>query len=195
MKYILYLHGFHSSPNSQKALIFKQLINENFDGIEVLAPQLAVIPDDAVAQLNNIMKTYGDDVIGIVGSSLGGFLATYLHNKFKKPIVVVNPAVKPFELLHEYLGEQVQPITGEKYCLTEQHMKQLESLYQQELYQTESIWLLQQEKDEVLDYKQAMERYKNCKITFELGGCHGFDEFERFPKKIAEFFLQQNSAS
>jgi predicted esterase YcpF (UPF0227 family) len=189
MKYILYLHGFHSSPNSQKAQIFKQLINENFDDISVLAPQLAVIPDDAVSQLNNIMKTYGDDVIGIVGSSLGGFLATYLHNKFKKPIVVVNPAVKPFELLHDYLGEQVQPITGEKYILTERHMDQLKSLYPRELYQPERIWLLQQEKDEVLDYRQAMERYKNCKITFELGGCHGFDQFERFPIKIAEFFL------
>lgn len=189
MKYILYLHGFHSSPNSQKAQIFKQLINENFDGIEVLAPQLSVIPEDAIKQLDTIMQTYLDDVIGIVGSSLGGFLATYLHNKFKKPIVVVNPAVKPFELLHDYLGEQEQPITGEKYILTEVHMEQLKSLYQQELYQPERIWLLQQEKDEVLDYRQAMERYKNCKITFELGGCHGFDQFERFPKKIAEFFL------
>jgi len=187
MRYILYLHGFHSSPNSQKAVIFKQAVEQRFDDLQVLAPQLCVLPHDAVKQINSIMNSYGEQIIGVVGSSLGGYLATYLHNKFNKPIVVINPTVKPFELLHDYLGEQIQPITGEVYSLTESDMTVLKSLYQETFFKPEWVWLLQQEKDEVLDYRQALERYQRCKITFELGGSHGFEQFERYPLQLVEF--------
>ena len=187
MRYILYLHGFHSSPNSQKAVVFKQAVEERFDDLQVLVPQLSVLPHDAVKQINSIMNSYGKQIIGVVGSSLGGYLATYLHNKFNKPIVVINPAVKPFELLHDYLGEQIQPITGEVYSLKESDMTVLKSLYQETIFKPEWVWLLQQEKDEVLDYRQALERYQGCKITFELGGSHGFEQFERYPLKLVEF--------
>jgi predicted esterase YcpF (UPF0227 family) len=187
MRYILYLHGFHSSPNSQKAVVFKRAIENNFDDIQVLVPQLCVLPHDAIVQINSLMESHNDHIIGVVGSSLGGYLATYLHNKFNKPIVVINPAVKPFELLQDYLGEQIHPITGESYTITESDINELKSLYQQNLNSSDNVWLLQQEKDEVLDYQQALERYKGCKVTFELGGSHGFDQFERFPIQIAEF--------
>lgn len=190
MKYILYLHGFHSSPNSEKALLFKQAINSNYDDIEVIAPQLSVFPSGAIEQIKHIMQIHQDQIIGIVGSSLGGYLATYLHNQFGTPIVVVNPATKPFELLHDYLGEQTQPITHERYELTETHMLQLKAIYQETLANPKQIWLLQQEGDEVLDYRQALTRYKDCHITCELGGSHGFDGFERFPLQITEFFLK-----
>lgn len=187
MRYILYLHGFHSSPNSQKAVMFKQVVEQHFVDITVLVPQIKVLPDDAIVQINAIMGSYKDDIIGIVGSSLGGYFATYLHNKFNKPIVVINPAVKPFELLNDYLGEQIQPITGEVYSLGESDMMRFKSLYQPHFDKPEWVWLLQQEKDEVLDYRQALERYQGCKVTFELGGSHGFDQFERYPLQLVEF--------
>lgn len=187
MRYILYLHGFHSSPNSQKAVIFKQAIEEKFDDIQVLVPQICVLPHDAIDQVNTIMESYNDRIIGIVGSSLGGYIATYLHNRFNKPIVIINPAVKPFELLQDYLGKQVQPITGENYIFTEADINDLKNLYQPHLNNLDKIWLLQQEKDEVLDYRQALERYQGCKITFELGGSHGFEQFERYPLQLVEF--------
>jgi predicted esterase YcpF (UPF0227 family) len=193
MRHILYLHGFHSSPNSQKAMLFKQAVESHFEHINVIAPQLCVLPKDMIAQVDTIMESYQDKIVGVVGSSLGGYLATYLHNKFNKPIVLINPAVKPFELLKNNLGEQIQPITGEVYSFTEQDINDLQRIYETELRCPENIWLLQQEKDEVLDYRQAMARYNQCKVTFELGGCHGFTQFERFPVKIVEFLTKDLS--
>ena len=186
MQYLLYLHGFHSSPYSEKALLFTKHVKAHYPNIDVIAPQLPTKPKQVLEVLNELISKY--DFQGVIGSSLGGFLATYLHNKIEKPIVLVNPAVKPFELLHDYLGPQTHPITSEQYELTEQDMTELKQLYQPELKARSQIWLLQQEKDEVLDYREALEKYQGCKISFELGGDHSFVGFDRYLTQIVEFF-------
>ena len=186
MHNILYLHGFHSSPNSAKITIFQQYINDHCDHINLVAPQLPCKPYQVMELLQQVTEKY--QFSGVIGSSLGGYLATYIHNQLNIPAVVINPAVKPFELLHDYLGSQVHPITGEQYELTEQDMLELKSCYQQELNWPDKIWLLQQEQDEVLDYRQALDKYKDCKVTFELGGDHSFVGFDRFVTQIVEFF-------
>lgn len=188
MQYILYLHGFHSSPNSEKAQIFSKQINQCFSNVEVIAPQLPSRPEGLGDLLTELCEQYA--FIGIVGSSLGGYLATRLHNQFDIPAVVINPAVKPYELLQEYIGEQTHPITGEVYTLDANDMTLLRDLDSPQIQQANKVWLLQQEQDEVLDYRQALTKYADCKITFELGGCHGFDGFERFPIEIMKFFTR-----
>jgi predicted esterase YcpF (UPF0227 family) len=190
MNKILYLHGFHSSPNSAKTIEFVKQISQSFQNIEVIAPQVAPTPDAAIAQLTAIVESEKADLMGIVGSSLGGYLATYFHNKYDIPVALINPAVKPFELFKDVLGDQLHPITQESYTLTDEHMAQLKAIFQHEIKQPDQVWLLQQEKDEVLDYTQALEKYKMCKITFELGGSHAFEGFERFPLQIVDFFMQ-----
>lgn len=190
MQKILYLHGFHSSPYSEKTIIFTNYVRQHHSKVEVIAPQLPCKPHQVLAMLDELVEMHCFD--GVIGSSLGGYLATYLHNRLNIPAVVINPAVKPFELLTDYLGEQTHPITGEEYTLDETDMYELKSLYQNELKQPKLIWLLQQEKDEVLDYRQALDRYRDCKVTFELGGNHSFEGFDRFVTQIIEFF---NSAS
>jgi predicted esterase YcpF (UPF0227 family) len=74
-------------------------------------------------------------------------------------------------------------------------MVELKSLYQVNIARPAHVWLLQQEKDEVLDYQQALDRYKDCKVTFEFGGSHGFDQFERFPIKIVEFLFSHRGTN
>lgn len=186
MQYILYLHGFHSSPYSEKTQLFKQYIQHNHPSIKVVAPQLPVKPEQALAVLQQLIEQYS--FAGVIGSSLGGYLATHLHNEYELPIVVVNPAVRPFELLHDYLGPQTHPITNEAYELVEQDMQVLKSIYQPKIFAPKKVWLLQQEEDEVLDYRQALEMYQGCKISFELGGNHSFVGFDRYLSEIVSFF-------
>ena len=189
MASILYLHGFHSSPQSQKSLLFKQQLTQSHPNIQLIAPQLPAIPEQAVTLITDLVEQHKQDLIGVVGSSLGGYFATYLHNQYRLPIVVVNPAVRPFELLIDYLGWQVHPITGEKYQLKLEYMDTLKRLYAEEVAEPDKVWLLQQEEDEVLDYRQALKHYSQCKIHFESGGSHEFEGFERFPSAIVDFLL------
>ncbi|MGF1708813.1 esterase YqiA [Enterovibrio baiacu] len=185
---LIYIHGFNSSPLSLKAQKMQQWCEIHRPDIKLEVPRLACYPAAAAAQLNALVERYkGDYRIGLVGSSLGGYLSAWLNSQYGFPAVVINPAVKPYELLADYLGPQKNPYTGEQYLLETHHMDELKALDTESITHPESIWLLQQEGDEVLDYRQAVAKYQGCKQTVEAGGDHAFVGFERYPAEIIQF--------
>nr|WP_086939726.1 esterase YqiA [Thaumasiovibrio occultus] len=185
---LLYIHGFNSSPLSQKAAIMVAHCREHRPDIRLEVPQLPSYPQAAAHYLDEVIRPLlGRYKIGVIGSSLGGYLATWLNARYGLRAVLVNPAVKPYELLVDYLGEQVNPYTHEVYTLVESHMDELKALEIQTLAHPEQLWLLQQEGDEVLDYRQAIEKYAACPQTVEPEGDHSFVGFERYPADILQF--------
>jgi hypothetical protein len=83
-KTILYLHGLGSSPNQHRIGIMKLVAN-------VLSPLLHYEEKPSWNVLVEIMETNKPDAI--VGSSLGGYLAFHLSNKFQVPALLFNPAM------------------------------------------------------------------------------------------------------
>ncbi|EGR1271868.1 esterase YqiA [Vibrio parahaemolyticus] len=185
---LLYIHGFNSSPLSMKANLMREYCAQHRPDIKVIVPQLPCFPEQAAQLLLDIAEQYKDDYnIGLVGSSLGGYMSTWLNAKYGFKAVVVNPAVKPYELLVEFLGEQTNPYTHETYTLEACHIDELKALDVQSIASPNSFWLLQQTEDEVLDYRQAVDKFAKAKQTVEQGGDHSFVGFERYPAKIIEF--------
>lgn len=100
---IVYIHGFNSSPQSHKAQQFQRWIAAQHPEITLHIPALKPFPLDAIKQLEDLANLLQHT--GFIGSSLGGFYAVYLAEKFKARAVVINPAVRPFDSLAQYLGE------------------------------------------------------------------------------------------
>ncbi|MDF2153291.1 esterase YqiA [Vibrio sp. CAU 1672] len=185
---LLYIHGFNSSPLSVKANAMKAYCEQHRPDIKVIIPQLPCFPQSAAQCLLDIVEQYIDGYnIGLVGSSLGGYLSTWLNDQFGFRAVVVNPAVRPYELLLDYLGSQTNPYTNESYTLESHHIDELKALEVQSIALPQSFWLLQQTGDEVLDYRQAVAKFVDARQTVEPGGDHSFVGFERYPAKIIEF--------
>ncbi len=185
---LLYIHGFNSSPLSHKAEVMRGYCEKYRPDIKVEVPRLPCYPAQAAQHLMDIVNRYKNDYnIGLVGSSLGGYMSTWLNAQFGFPAVLVNPAVKPYELLVDFLGEQENPYTKERYVLEEIHIHELKELDTPILKEPKDFWLLQQTEDEVLDYRQAVEKYQNSKQTVEQGGDHSFIDFERYPEQIIQF--------
>lgn len=185
---LLYIHGFNSSPLSHKANVMKAYCEEHRPDIKVVIPRLPCFPQAAAALLLDIVNQYKDDYrIGLVGSSLGGYMSMWLNAQFGFKAVVVNPAVKPYELLVDFLGEQENPYTNEKYLLEEVHIDELKALDTPSIASPSDFWLLQQVEDEVLDYHQAVAHFSGARQTVEEGGDHSFVDFERYPAQIIEF--------
>ena len=185
---LLYIHGFNSSPKSLKAMEMAEYCRQHRPDIRVEIPQMPCYPAEAATFIDNLVSSLRQDYqIGLVGSSLGGYISTWLNHRYQLPAVLVNPAVKPYELLVDYLGEQENPYTGERYWLEAKHMDELKQIDVPEIEAPKLFWLMQQEGDEVLDYRQAVAKYAACKQTVEPEGDHSFIGFDRFPAEIIKF--------
>lgn len=185
---ILYIHGFKSSPQSFKAAKTKAFFAEHYPDQQVLIPQVSCYPVQAIAALEKIIVENQSSIKGIIGSSLGGYYGSYFAEKFDLKAVVVNPACRPYELLMDYLGWQTNLYTDERFYVTEEHMDELKTVDSPILKRTNNFWLLQQTGDEVLDYRQAVAKYAECKQTVIEGGDHSFQGFEQYLPDIADFF-------
>ncbi|MFY8274285.1 YqiA/YcfP family alpha/beta fold hydrolase [Pseudoalteromonas sp. SSDWG2] len=178
---LIYIHGFNSSELSQKAVSLGEHL-ASWDG-EYCVPRLSHDPKIAIAQVEALIDTN----TALIGSSLGGFYATYLSQRYQVSAVVVNPVVNPAALFTTYLGQQYNPYQDYHYELDKTHLLALQQLYLEQLASPELLFLLQQEGDEVLPYEQAVQYYRNAKQVVEPGGDHRFVGFERYFGAITRF--------
>ena len=191
MQYVvIYLHGFLSSPNSQKATQTLEFVRANYPDLTIEIPHLENYPKDAIAAIEQLVAVHKGKKLRFIGSSLGGFLSTFMVEKYSGKAVLINPAVRPFELLAEFLGEHINPGTQQHFLLENKHIDELRQLDTPNLKTASDYWVLLQTADETLDYRQAEIKYQNYKLSIEQGGNHSFQDFQRFLPDIFRFLLQ-----
>ena len=187
-KTLLYIHGFLSSPLSVKAQQTKRWLLQHRPDIDYVCPQLTPYPDQCATLLEKCIAA-AIQPIYLMGSSIGGFWATWLAEKYNCKAVLINPAVDVLGLMPAYLNMDLKNYhTDDRYYLTQQHYQQLHAYHLRQLKRLENYWLLVQTGDETLDYRLAVEKYTACRQTVEQHGDHSFQGFERFIAPAIEFY-------
>jgi uncharacterized protein len=188
MDSLVYLHGFLSSPSSFKAVQLKAWLGHHHPDITYHCPLLTPYPHQTQQQLERLVESLLPQRIFLMGSSLGGFWATWLVEKYDLPALLINPAVKPHDFMPKYLGIELKNFhTEDTYCLSQKHLDEILKVDRVPL-RKDNYWLLLQTGDETLDYRDAVQKYSGCKQTLEQGGDHSFQGIDRYFDDALSFY-------
>lgn len=190
--FLLYLHGFNSSPLSHKARVTHDYCVAMGAGDRIGVPELPHVPDQAIAEMRAIIEAQTLPVV-LIGSSLGGYYATWLAEEYGLRAALINPAVNPAELWHEHLGLNRNYYSGKRYEITEEHVAQLRRLERSPLQRPQNLLLLVQTGDETLDYRLAVDKYKSATSIIQDGGNHSFVNYEAMLPDIFRFLAESNN--
>jgi len=183
---LIYLHGFNSSPGSHKAQLLKRDMEARGLGQQYCCPALPTPGLHAIAMVEAEIARHPREFITLVGSSLGGFYASYLAERRDLRAVLINPAVYPHEDLRAYLGVQRNLHTQQQYELTEEHLRQWEKLYLPTV-RAQRYLLLVETGDEVLDFRAAVKKYEGARQIVIEGGDHSLKSFPEHIPLILDF--------
>jgi predicted esterase YcpF (UPF0227 family) len=199
MHHLVYLHGFLSSPQSVKAQSTLAFAKQHFPSLNVHIPELPGDISKAVGIIDNLLCTLPINRTGFIGSSMGGYLSTYCIEKYASKAnicslpkaVLINPAVEPFTLLADYMGQHRNPYTNEVFYVKPPHITMLKRLYVNTFGDPLRYKVLLQKEDETLDYKLAAKKYARSALTIEDGGDHSFVNYESHLPDIFRFLMSK----
>ncbi|MBI3286086.1 MAG: alpha/beta fold hydrolase [Burkholderiales bacterium] len=184
---ILYLHGFRSSPHSYKARLLIQRMQQLGRASEFFCPALSASPLLAIRQAEQIMADYAPSEITLIGSSLGGYYATWLAERYACQAVLLNPAVTPPRELESYVGVTTAYHSDEVFEFKAEYVDELRSFAVAQISRPQRYLLLAATGDEVLDWREMAAHYAGAPQVIIQGGDHGISEFAAYMDSVLAF--------
>ena len=175
---LIYLHGLNSSGLSHKAGVLR----ERLAPLTVLAPSYpAHRPAKAVEALSRLFEGLaGEPPPLVVGSSMGGFYGQYLARHFPVAhLFMVNPALKPWDLMAAFVGQTMSTAGGESYTITRDLIDQTRPYGIDDPCDGVPTTLFLDKGDEVIDYRIAEDLYRDCgTLMIFPDGDHAFQHLD-----------------
>jgi predicted esterase YcpF (UPF0227 family) len=190
--HLLYLHGFRSSPKSFKARRLQFWFADHRPGLRFACPQLPPSPSDAIESIARLTAGWPQDRMAVVGSSLGGFYATVVAERFGCPAVVLNPAVNPARDLARYIGEQSMfHDPDQHFFFRTEFVAELRAMTPPAITRPERYFAVIAKGDEVLSWREMHARYRGADIRLVEGSDHALSDFDDHLPSMLRFLNLQ----
>jgi predicted esterase YcpF (UPF0227 family) len=186
--HLLYLHGFRSSPQSHKARLMAAYVRAHHPAVAWWCPQLPPSPRAAAELIASSTADWPRAQMAVVGSSLGGFYATWWAEQSGCRAVVLNPAVNPARDLAAAIGEQTAwHDASQHFFFRPEYIAELRALEPGRLAHPERYFALIAQGDEVLDWREMAARYAGGTVLVLPGGDHALGDFDAHLDAVAHF--------
>ena len=186
--HLLYLHGFRSSPQSAKARQMAAHVAQHHPGVTFWCPQLPPSPKAAMELVAQGIAPWRGAAMAVIGSSLGGFYASWVAQHKGCPSVMLNPAVHPARDLARYIGEQTTwHDPAERFYFQPEYIDELRALDTAGQPPAAPEMAIIAKGDEVLDWRDMVARYPQAQLRLLDGGDHALSDFEQHLPAIVEF--------
>jgi predicted esterase YcpF (UPF0227 family) len=182
-KLLIYLHGFRSSPQSFKARLIAQRMEQLGRAADYFCPRLSASPAEAVRQVMQLIKSESPDAtatadnVTLIGSSLGGYYATWVAEQTGCKAVLLNPAVKPPRDLTSYVGVSTEWHSGEHFEFKHEYIAELAALAIDRISAPHRYFLIAATGDEILDWGEMAAHYPGARQHIVKGSDHGLSDF------------------
>jgi len=181
---LIYLHGFRSSPSSFKARLLAERMRRLGKGAQFVCPQLPASPRQAVGLLKAMALVPADT---LVGSSLGGYYATYLAEATGARAVLLNPATQPAEGLRGFVGRHTMFHSDEPFEFLPEYLDELRAMTVPAITFPARYFLVAAKGDELLDWRDMVARYPGARHRVLEGSDHGLSDFEDYMDEVLAF--------
>ncbi len=182
---LVYLHGFRSSPQSFKARILAERLAAAGRAEAFVCPQLPPSPAAAIEQVLREIAPGPHDTL--VGSSLGGYYATWLAECSGARAVLLNPAIRPARDLAPYVGDLRTYHGDEPLRFEPRYLDELRALETGAPKDASRYLLVAAKGDEVLDWREMVEKYAGVRTILLEGGDHGLSDFDALVEPVLAF--------
>ncbi|KXJ63484.1 esterase [Achromobacter xylosoxidans] len=191
---ILYLHGFRSSPDSFKARMMAGAMAERGLNEAWACPQLPASPREAIdlamgMARDRLANAAAPRDLTVIGSSLGGFYATWIAEQLGCKAVLLNPAVNAARDLATQVGEHHMYHSGAPFVFLPEYVAELAAIHAPRITQPDRYFLVAATGDEVLDWREMRDRYAGCRQRIVQGSDHGLSDFADWMPEVLEFAL------
>jgi predicted esterase YcpF (UPF0227 family) len=129
--------------------------------------------------------------LAIVGSSLGGYYATWLAERLGCRAVLLNPAVTPLTSLEQHVGVSTAFHSDEPFEFKREYIAELGALAVDKISGPERYFLIAATGDEVLDYRTMVAHYAGARQVVIDGSDHAIPEFADYIDDVLAFCLPE----
>lgn len=186
--HLLYLHGFRSSPQSAKAQRVAAYVAQHHPDVQWWCPQLPPSPRAAMELVSAGLAAWPQERMAVVGSSLGGYYATWVAQQARCPSVLLNPAVDPARDLASHIGDQTSwHDPAEHFYFAPEFVGELQALDVRGQVPAARQLAIIAKGDEVLDWREMVARYPQAELRLLEGGDHALSDFPEHLLAIAQF--------
>jgi predicted esterase YcpF (UPF0227 family) len=154
---------------------------------QVISPQLPASPKLAMELALSLVEGLPADELSIIGSSLGGYYATWLAERLGCKAVLLNPAVVPSLDLDKHVGVTTQYHSDEPFEFKREYIAELHALTVEKISKPERYFLIAATGDEVLDYRDMLAHYQGAKQHVIEGSDHAISEFPQYVNEVLAF--------
>jgi uncharacterized protein len=187
LSHLLYLHGFRSSPQSTKARKVAAWVGAHAPQLHWWCPQLPASPREAMALVFAEIDRWPREAIAVIGSSLGGFYATAVAERYGCRAVLLNPAVDPARDLAQHIGETTAwHDPRQRLFFRAEYIDELRALTAAPT-RPERYLAIVAKGDEVLDWREMAARYAGAHIELLKGGDHALSDFDKHLPAVMRF--------
>jgi predicted esterase YcpF (UPF0227 family) len=184
---LLYLHGFRSSPNSRKATLIRTALSARGRADDYLCPQLPASPRLAIDLALAAARLDDPAQLALIGSSLGGYYATWIAERLGCRAVLLNPAITPYDDLKAHLGQQPVYFSESSIDMKPEFLDELRALDTPRITRPERYFLVAATGDEVIDYRTMIAKYAGCRQCVIEGSDHQIQDFADHLDEVLAF--------